>query len=237
MPQPQGDAAPAQVTAEELALALPEPEAAQRLVDPEAGRFDGFYPPRQKPAAPTTDQAIDRFLENYGSNDPAETSTLERLIFNPVPDYSQQLAAEAEGSLPSAGPTGDSREDRINRFILSQQGQAATAQGRQQQTAAAHGAETPAPQIPTEPAPLEANPAPPRKPAAPEPAENSLLSESLAKIYIRTRRYDRAYEILTRLSLAVPEKNAYFADQLRFLRKLMAAEKLRQSLGKAAGAQ
>ena len=67
MPQPQGDAAPAQVTAEELALALPEPEAAQRLVDPEAGRFDGFYPPRQKPAAPTTDQAIDRFLGQPGS--------------------------------------------------------------------------------------------------------------------------------------------------------------------------
>ncbi len=49
----------------------------------------------------------------------------------------------------------------------------------------------------------------------------SSLSESLAKIYIRQGRYRRAYEILSDLNLKNPEKSIYFADQLRFLRKVI----------------
>ena len=78
-------------------------------------------------------------------------------------------------------------------------------------------------------------PAPERRPSAAATPENSLLSESLAKIYIKTHRYERAYEILSRLSLAVPEKNAYFADQLRFLRKVMLAESFRKQHSAASG--
>ncbi|MDE6378686.1 MAG: hypothetical protein K2K72_08075 [Duncaniella sp.] len=50
---------------------------------------------------------------------------------------------------------------------------------------------------------------------------DSSLSESLAKIYIRQKRYDKAFEIIHTLSLNNPKKSSYFADQLRFLRKLM----------------
>ncbi|MDE6395422.1 MAG: tetratricopeptide repeat protein, partial [Duncaniella sp.] len=56
---------------------------------------------------------------------------------------------------------------------------------------------------------------------APDTAYDSSLSESLAKIYIRQKRYDKAFEIIHTLSLNNPKKSAYFADQLRFLRKLM----------------
>ncbi len=49
----------------------------------------------------------------------------------------------------------------------------------------------------------------------------SSLSESLAKIYIRQGKYRRAYEILSDLNLKNPEKSIYFADQLRFLRKVI----------------
>jgi len=52
-------------------------------------------------------------------------------------------------------------------------------------------------------------------------AASSTLSESLAKIYIKQRRYAKAYEIISDLSLKFPEKSVYFADQLRFLQKLM----------------
>ncbi|MDE6268250.1 MAG: hypothetical protein K2M04_04115, partial [Muribaculaceae bacterium] len=52
-------------------------------------------------------------------------------------------------------------------------------------------------------------------------ADDSLLSESLAKIYIRQHDYVRAYEIIERLNLNFPEKSIYFADQLRFLRKII----------------
>lgn len=45
-------------------------------------------------------------------------------------------------------------------------------------------------------------------------------SESLAKICIQQGRYERAIAILTQIHLNNPRKSAYFADQIRFLRKL-----------------
>jgi hypothetical protein len=47
------------------------------------------------------------------------------------------------------------------------------------------------------------------------------FTETLARIYIKQGRYSKAYEIIQRLSLQYPKKNAYFADQLRFLEKLI----------------
>ena len=67
--------------------------------------------------------------------------------------------------------------------------------------------------------------APPETPSEPSPAptpdKNTSLNESLAKIYIKQRRYNKAYEIILHLYLNNPKKSIYFADQLRFLRKLM----------------
>ena len=47
------------------------------------------------------------------------------------------------------------------------------------------------------------------------------FTETLARIYIKQGRYSKALEIIRRLSLQVPKKNAYFADQIRFLKKLI----------------
>ncbi len=51
--------------------------------------------------------------------------------------------------------------------------------------------------------------------------EDSCLTETLARIYIKQRRYDKALQIIKNLSLKYPEKNIYFADQIRFLEKLI----------------
>ena len=51
--------------------------------------------------------------------------------------------------------------------------------------------------------------------------DEEFLTESLAKIYIKQRRYAKALEIIRKLSLKYPEKNIYFADQIRFLEKLI----------------
>jgi hypothetical protein len=47
------------------------------------------------------------------------------------------------------------------------------------------------------------------------------FSEALAKIYLKQKRYDKALEIIKSLRLKYPEKNSYFADQIRFLEKLI----------------
>lgn len=51
--------------------------------------------------------------------------------------------------------------------------------------------------------------------------EDSYFTETLAQIYIKQGRYSKALEIIKRLNLNYPKKNAYFADQIRFLEKLI----------------
>ena len=52
-------------------------------------------------------------------------------------------------------------------------------------------------------------------------AEDETFTETLAKIYVKQHRYDKALEIIKKLSLNYPKKNAYFAEQIRFLEKLI----------------
>ena len=54
-----------------------------------------------------------------------------------------------------------------------------------------------------------------------EAVEEEYFTETLARIYIKQGRYSKALEIIQRLSLQIPKKNAYFADQIRFLEKLI----------------
>lgn len=55
----------------------------------------------------------------------------------------------------------------------------------------------------------------------PEPEDESYFTETLAKIYVKQQRYSKALEIIKKLNLKYPKKNAYFADQIRFLEKLI----------------
>lgn len=50
--------------------------------------------------------------------------------------------------------------------------------------------------------------------------EKSCYTETLANICLKQGRYQRALEILTYLHLNNPKKSAYFADKIRFIRKL-----------------
>ena len=51
--------------------------------------------------------------------------------------------------------------------------------------------------------------------------DSSYFTETLAHVYIKQKRYEKALEIIKTLSLKYPEKNIYFADQIRFLEKLI----------------
>ncbi len=59
--------------------------------------------------------------------------------------------------------------------------------------------------------------------------DEAYFTETLAKIYIKQGRYTKAVEIIRRLSLKYPKKNRYFADQIRFLEKLIINNKNKKS--------
>lgn len=55
----------------------------------------------------------------------------------------------------------------------------------------------------------------------PEPLDDTYFTETLARIYLKQRRYDKALEIIRSLYLNFPNKSIYFADQIRYLEKLV----------------
>jgi len=56
-------------------------------------------------------------------------------------------------------------------------------------------------------------------------SNDAFLSETLTRVYIKQKKYDKALTIIKRLNLNFPQKSVYFADQIRFLELLIQNEK------------
>lgn len=52
------------------------------------------------------------------------------------------------------------------------------------------------------------------------PTAEAGLTETLANIYIKQQKYDRALEVMTKMQASASNANPYLADQVRFLQKL-----------------
>ena len=86
--------------------------------------------------------------------------------------------------------------------------------------------ETPQASLPSTPLEETGTPVEETSPASvPEDLDDSYFTETLAKIYIRQQRYEKALEIIRKLNLKYPKKSSYFADQIRFLEKLIINDK------------
>jgi len=195
-----------------LAILFPDRRSLAMILGEEAGKLGNFYPPEALPETPDTVTTIDRFLDNYGKTSPGEVEAISRAIFNPQPDYADVLAAQEKeegGTAPTAG--GDSQDELINQFIA------------EQMQLGKEAAKAPV-AIPID----EQEKAEIAEETIENPTQNddSMLSESLAKMYIARHKYSQALEIIKRLSLKYPEKSIYFADQIRFLAKLVLNETL-----------
>lgn len=178
---------------------------------------ENFYPLPQQPEEPTTDQAIDIFLNTYSqtSDTDRETQILEQMIFNPVADYATVLAEEEKNSLPVEGEAeAGSNDDLLNRFILGNKNGTSTHAHDVADKPLVTPPPVPGPNVTTEPVAAQ---------------DDTTFSESLAKIYIKRKNYSGAHEIISKLNLKFPEKSVYFAVQLRFLDKLMLNESLKAS--------
>ena len=198
-----------------VATSSPDAHTLFRLIDPQGRMFADVYPPAENDG-PSTDDAITTFLETYGHADPAEDALLERLIFNPVPEYAATLKVDAQQGAPADAPAAEkdsgaqpSGQDALLDAFLEK--------FPSETPPAAASAESPTSSQPKQKHKI--------KPTAPP---DSLLSESLAKIYIARGRYDKAYDIIHNLSLNFPKKSIYFADQLRFLQKLILNSKYKK---------
>lgn len=55
--------------------------------------------------------------------------------------------------------------------------------------------------------------------------DNGFFSETLAIIYIKQRKYDKALEIIHKIVLHYPEKSTYFADRIQMLNDLISINK------------
>ena len=193
-----------------VAIATPDRKALAMLLGTDAKRFAAFYPDEPLPETPDTDTTIDRFLNSYGNSSPKEIEAISNAIFNPTPDYADVLLAKEkeEGHTKPAALTKE--DELINSFI---------AQTREREK-----------QVPQQMPQTEIN-ATEKAEIANDPVErpsqtnDSMLSESLAKMYISQHKYSKALQIIQNISLTFPEKSIYFADQIRFLKKLILNEK------------
>lgn len=203
-----------------------------------------FYPPEGADRRMTTESTIDAFLERYGNpaDNDRELSTLEKLIFNPVaPDYMATLESAPEEATTDAAataaavaaeevteaeatPTEPSTQDRlIDAFLSSHPESTGQEVPAEQLGVSTSASEQPAVSTRATEPPMASTP------ASEQPDRHALLSESLAKIFIRRGRYEKAFEIIHSLSLNYPEKSVYFADQLRFLQKAIQISKRREA--------
>ena len=187
-----------------LATAIGD-EGALRIalgLDPED--FANFYPDLRH-AELSTESTIASFIDRFAPAGPATASDdIEALIVPVAAPYSFD---DADGTpLPGdeARPA-DETDSAIDAFLSA---------------------------VPPK------SPRAPRKPAPPTPEirkelehdrprhKEPELSETLAKVMIKNGNYSKALEIITELNLKNPKKSIYFADQIRFLKKLIANQAL-----------
>lgn len=173
------------------------------FVDPFNAGWDAFYF-KDEMKKSRTEKTIDDFIQKFGqSSSPEDEKILERLIFNPVPaDYLPDTDESFDRSDPLALPP-ELRRD-IKSVKRTKKGQiqikeevlvSSASISPQDKVISHNGIDT--------------------------GGEESLLTESLVKIFIKRHNYERALDIISRLSLNYPEKSVYFADQKRFLKKLI----------------
>ena len=222
-----------------LAVLLPDRERLFRLV--EGDRLSVELPEPEEPATDSFD-LIDHFLDaalTSGEDLPTglqlETVALREEYFAGEEELSETAALSA--LLPERAPTesvasavSSPLEDALRTSSVEAPSTSSAASAPIASAATPLGAEPTAPSVrASSPQPSSSAPSEPHaRPSLEAELEESLLSETLSKIYIQQQHYDKALRIIRALSLNYPEKNRFFADQIRFLERLISNNKSKQ---------
>lgn len=159
----------------------------------------------------STLQIINRFLDK--TNDPGLHP--RPTVPNPTTDYAAFLLSLDDAPLPTETPAQatDATKQLVDEFL-------------------SNGAKFNVGSNPNETDTSQADREKPKKTAKQSKPEETLqddnddsfFTETLAKIYIKQGRFAKALEIISTLSANYPNKSIYFADQMRYLRKLIINE-------------
>ncbi len=170
-------------------------------------------PSEVAPGGDRTIALIDTFLESIPEEE-AESGKAKR---RPTPadatvDYvAYLLENEAEESRDDSEQPKMQGQSLIDHFLEKEQGRFALSE--QDHSGDSNDDDSDNPQVRQDTAPETKQEA--------DNNEEEFFTETLARIYIKQGRYQKALDIIRRLSVQFPKKNAYFADQIRFLEKLI----------------
>lgn len=148
--------------------------------------------PDMSTLTPTTADTIDTFIDNYSPHQVHSADELDDIIQPVAVPYNLEDIAPDQQSSDDA-LYNDNSDDDTFALLNSFLGN------------------TPA-----------SKPAPAQREPKPAPVQRPVASEALAKNYIKNGDYQKAIEIITELNLKNPKKSVYFADQIRFLKTLIA---------------
>lgn len=194
-----------------IAAGVGPDNALRTLTGIDPAEFRDFYGEREQPA-PDTNEAITEFLDRYNREEipsvcdnASPDSTEEIPVTPPAIDYaSMMLGDTTEEPLPDD----DGTAVMLNTFL-----------GGKPATPKATAAPAPPTEEPDDIISEElTDEVSDGQSLQTEPED---LSETLARIMIKNGNYRKALEIMTDLNLKNSKKSIYFADQIRFLNKLI----------------
>ncbi len=188
------------------AIYLPDRRVLFKMV--EGGNYEiqptPLHKEEKKPASQgdRTQSLIDDFLRTSSADEEMQQSQPHRkpTAADAHIDYASfLLQLDDADSEPSAPATSNDRSSELINDFIENQPDRIQLQDEPEYT----------PELPDE------------KNNADDSSEDGYLTMTLAKIYIKQQRYEKALEIIRKVNLNNPKKNSYFADQIRFLQKLI----------------
>lgn len=201
---------------------LKSPEESQKPTPAETPQTQpegGHKKPIKKYASDTTSRILDDLLDTAA---PAPLPR-RRIKADPATDYMAYLMQEEEAA-PAEESSLGRLDTLIDGFITSYESGIKLSEN----PSTPEGILDDPDELQEEEETTAAEPVATTTEAEPEP-ESKTLTQTLANIYIKQGKYERALDILTRMNANPATATPYSADQIRFLQKLLIVSKSKKA--------